>query len=103
MASGSPTAGKNYTLECSTGGSIVESFQWLVGPLNDRAPVIESTPRLSIMSNTTTSQLQFRPVQQSDNGSYSCNASVDGSALLSEMVDVSVNGTIIPNFCCTTM
>ena len=95
MVSGSPTAGESYTLECSAGGS-EGTFKWL-GPPDGRTPVVESTPRLSIMSNATAGQLQFRPIQQSDNGSYSCNASIDGLALLSEPVDISVNGTIIPD------
>ena len=90
--SGSPIAGESYTLECSAGGS-EGTFQWL-GPPDGRTPVIESSPRLNIISNAESSQLQFRPLQQSDNGSYSCNAR---SVLLSEPVIISVNGIMILN------
>ena len=91
MASGSPVAGESYTLECTAGGS-EGTFQWL-GPPDGRTPVASS----GSITTSTTSQLQFRPLQQSHNGSYSCNASVDGLALLSDLVDVSVIGTILPD------
>ena len=100
MASGSPVAGDNYTLECSAGGS-GGTFQWL-GPPDGRTP-IGSSGLIMISSTSTTSQLQFRPLQQSHNGSYLCNVSVDGLALLSEPVDVSVNGTIIPDMVLTEL
>ena len=92
MASGSPIAGESYTLECSAGGS-EGTFQWL-GPPDDMTPVEESGQRLDIISNDTFSRLQFRPVQQSDNGVYSCNATING-ALISSSVDVSVHGNAI--------
>ena len=91
MASGSPIAGESYTLECSAGGS-EGTFQWL-GPPDGRTPVDDSSPRLNIISDATSSQLQFRPVQQSDNGSYSCSATTNGLALTSEAVIIVVNGT----------
>ena len=56
-------------------------------------PVIENSPRVDIASNIISSQLQFRPVQQSDNGSYSCNATIDGSTLISDPITVAVNGS----------
>ena len=91
-ASGSPTtAGESYTLECSVGGS-EGTFQWL-GPPDGRTPVVQSRTSLNIISNATTSRLQFRPLGQSDNGSYSCNASVGELAFLSESVNIIVNGT----------
>ena len=93
VVTGSPTAGESYTLKCLAGGS-EGTFQWL-GPPDGRTPVLENNPRRRISSNTTSSQLQFRPLQQSDNGSYSCSATVDGSVLLSEAVAVAVNGTAI--------
>ena len=93
IVTGSPTAGESYTLKCSAGGS-EGIFQWL-GPPDGRTPVFENNPRLRISSNATSSQLQFRPLQQSDNGSYSCSATVDGSVLLSEAVAIAVNGTAI--------
>ena len=100
--SGSPIAGENYTLECSAGNSQVQSFQWL-GPPDGRTPIAENSPRPSISSTSTLSQLQFVPLQQSDNGSYSCSATVDGETLLSDSVNVRVNGTVIPLSTCTTM
>ena len=98
--SGSVLAGESYTLECSAGGS-KGTFQWL-GPPDGRTPVVESIPRMNIIFNATSSQLQFRPVQQSDNGSYSCNATVGGSSLLSEPVVISINGIITSSNHCTS-
>ena len=46
------------------------------------------------MSNATTSQLQFRPLQQSHNGSYLCNVSTGGLDLTSQPAVISVNGII---------
>ena len=91
-ASGSPIAGEGYTLECSAGGS-EGIFQWL-GPPDDRTPIVESGQRLDVISNDTFSRLQFRPVQQSDNGVYSCNATIDGT-LISSSIDVSIHGNAI--------
>ena len=91
-----PIAGESYTLECSAGGS-EGTFQWL-GPPNGRIPVVNSGS-ITISSNSTTSQLQFRPVQQSDNGSYSCSATTNGLTMSTESVVISVNGTKI-NACC---
>ena len=95
MVADSPIAGENYTLECLAGG-FEGTFQWL-GPPDGRTPVVESGPRLNIISNATSSQLQYRPTQQSDNGSYSCSAAVGGLSLLSEPVVISVNGNTIPD------
>ena len=92
--SGSPTAGESYTLECSAGGS-EGTFQWQ-GPPDGRTPVVRSGS-IIISSTSTTSQLQFRPIGQSDNGSYSCNATVGGLTLSSEPVVISVNGIVIQN------
>ena len=85
---GSPTAGENYTLECSANGSMV-TFEWL-GPLDGRTPVA-NTSSISITSNSTTSQLQFRPLQQSHNGSYSCRATTHESSLLSQPIEIGAN------------
>ena len=71
MGSGSVTAGESYTLKCSAGGS-EGTFQWL-GPPDGRMPVDDSPSNLNIVPTATSSQLQFRPVGQSDNGSYLCN------------------------------
>ena len=92
-----PIAGESYTLVCSTGGSQAESFQWL-GPPDGRTPVVESRSRLIIITDATSSQLQFMPTQQSDNGSYSCSATTNGLSLTSEPVMISVNGIIIHIF-----
>ena len=81
-------------LECSVDGS-EGTFQWL-GPPDGRTPVIENSPRVNILSNTISSQLQFRPIQQSHNGSYSCSAATNGGLTLStESVDTSVNGIVL--------
>ena len=89
MASGSLIAGENYTLECSAGGSM-GTFQWL-GPSDGGTP-IASSGSITITSTSTTSQLQFMPLQQSHNGSYSCSTSSDGQTLSSEPIAISVNG-----------
>ena len=52
---------------------------------------------MTISSTSTTSQLQFRPVQQSDNGSYSCNATTNGLTLSTESVVINVNGIVTPH------
>ena len=88
--SGSPTAGEAYTLVCSAGGSTA-TFQWL-GPPDGMTPVDISGSAISIASNSTTSQLQFMPLQQSHNGSYTCSVSTDGQNLNSNPVIISVNG-----------
>jgi hypothetical protein len=90
-----PIAGESYTLECSAGGS-EGVFQWLKGPPDGRIPVV-SSGSITVSSTSTTSQLQFRPVQQSDNGSYSCNATTNGLTLSTESVVINVNGIITPH------
>ena len=91
-----PIAGESYTLECSAGGS-EGTFQWLKGPPDGRTPVVNSGS-ITISSTSTSSQLQFRPVQQSDNGSYSCSATTNGLTLSSESVIISVNGIVFRTF-----
>ena len=93
--SGSFVAGQNYTLDCSAGGSN-RTFQWL-GPPDGRTPVDDSGSSLNIVPTATTSQLQFRPIGQSDNGSYSCNGTIDGSILSSETIVITVNGILYYN------
>ena len=92
VASGSPTAGESYTLECSTGTS-EGTFRWL-GPPDGRTPVV-SSGSITISSSLTISRLQFRPVQQSNNGSYVCSATADGLTILSEPIIIVVNGIIL--------
>ena len=78
-----PIAGESYTLECSAGGS-EGTFQWL-GPPDGSTPVATSDS-ITIAFTSIASQLQFRPIQPSDNGSYICNASIDGLAIIMEPV-----------------
>ena len=91
--SGSLVAGQNYTLDCSAGGS-EGTFQWLKGPPDGRTPVDASPSNLNIVATATTSQLQFRPIGQSDNGSYLCSATVGGLTLSSEPIVITVNGIL---------
>ena len=89
---GVPIAGENYTLECSTGGSMA-TFQWM-GPPHSRTPVANSSSiHVTIIPNSFTSQLQFLPLQQSHNGSYSCHAMTPESSLLSQPMEIGANGT----------
>ena len=97
MTSGSSMAGENYTLECSASGSN-GTFQWLK---NGMTLVVGNNSRLEIIPNAASSRLQFRPAAQSDNGSYSCNATVGELSLSSEPVVISVNGIFIPHIHCT--
>ena len=82
---GCPIAGENYTLEYFVNGTTNPvSFQWW-------------KDQMIIVSNT--SQLQFAPLnQQSDNGSYCCNATV-GEVMHSSCFEVTVNGMTIVNKC----
>ena len=94
--SGSPTAGENYSLECSAYGTMA-IFEWL-GPPNGRTSVV-NTSSITISFNSTTSQLQFWPLQQSHNGSYSCRAITDEETLFSEPIQISVNGNLFHSIC----
>ena len=87
--SSSPIAGEAYTLVCSAGGSTA-TFQWL-GPPDGMTPV-DSSSTISIGSNSTTSLLQFMPLQQSHNGSYTCSVSTGGQNLNSNPIIITVNG-----------
>ena len=97
MGSGSLVGGESYTLECSAGAS-EGTFQWVKGSHDSRTPVVTDSS-ITISSTSTTSQLQFRPIQQSNNGSYFCNATIGGVTLFSEPVVIRVNGiiNIMPN------
>ena len=93
-ADGSPVAGDSYSLECSA-GNYVARFQWL-GPPDGRTPVVNGgTDTIIIISNSSTSQLQFRPLQQSHNGSYSCRAVTNGDNLLSHPIEIHAKGSFI--------
>ena len=51
------------------------TFEWL-GPPDGRTPIVNSNS-VTIISNYSASQLQFRPLQQSHNGSYYCHAVIN--------------------------
>ena len=68
------------------------TFQWL-GPPDGRTSVVNGSS-IIISSNSFTSQLQFRPLQQSHNGSYLCLVSTHGNDLMSEPIEISANGII---------
>ena len=87
--SGSLIAGEYVVLECFADHSI-GMFQWL-GPPDGMTPVI-SDDSVTISSNSTTSQLQFRPLKQSHNGSYLCRVSTGGQNLSSQPLDIRING-----------
>ena len=88
-SSGFPIAGQSYTLECSVGESTA-TFQWL-GPPDGRTPIANSGA-ITISTTSTSSQLEFRPIQQFHNGSYSCRATTGESVVSSEPAEVSVLG-----------
>ena len=86
---GSSIAGENYTVECSIGGTVA-TFEWLVIGPDNRTLLVDSS-FFAISSNSSTSQLQFRPLQQFHNGSYSCRATTDEETLSSVPIEISVN------------
>ena len=89
---GSPIAGESYTLECSAGVSMATLiFEWL-GPPDGRTPVGNSSSVTIISDSSYTNQLQFRPLQQSHNGSYLCRAVTNEDTLSSQPVEIDVNG-----------
>ena len=87
---GSPIAGESYTLEYSTDDPLAV-FEWL-GPPDGRTPIISGSS-LVIISNSSSSQLQFRPLQQSHSGSYSCRATTHEGTVFSTLEEIRVNGT----------
>ena len=93
ISSGSPIAGESYSLECSAGGSTA-TFQWLMGPPDGRTPIANSAGVIAVISTSFTSHLQFKPIQQSHSGLYSCQATTDGGALSSDPIEISVPSKI---------
>ena len=89
---GSPIAGESYILQCSAGESQT-IFEWLLGPPNGRIPLANSSS-LTITFNSSSSRLQFRPLQQSHNGSYSCSAVAGDDTLLSQPIQIHVKGIL---------
>ena len=87
--SGLNTAGEDYTLECSMNGTNDSAiFQWLdeLG-----TPLINDGSR-KIVNSTSSSYLQFIPLQQSHEEAYTCNATI-ASVTESKSAKLSVNGT----------
>ena len=91
-AHGSSTAGESYSLQCSVGESQT-TFEWLRGPLDGRTPIANSSS-LTITFNSSSSQMHFRPLQQSHNGSYSCRAIAGEDTLLSQPIGVHAKGKL---------
>ena len=65
-------------------------FEWL-GPPNGKTLILNGSS-ITVSSTHATSQLQFRPLQQSHNGSYSCRAITDQDTLTSEPIEINVQG-----------
>ena len=75
--SGSPMAGETYCLQCSatvSGTSATSlSYQWLVGPSDNRQPLNSSS---SIIVNSNA--VQFSTLRTSHGGTYTCQVTVGG-------------------------
>ena len=74
IPSGSPTAGETYSLECSatvSGSSGVPSYQWLVGPPDNRQP-LNNDSSITVNSN----MVQFSTLRTSHGGMYTCQVTV---------------------------
>ena len=75
-SSGSPMAGEIYSLECSatvSGTGDVPSYQWLVGPSDNRAQ-LSSGNSITVNSN----MVQFSTLRTSHGGIYTCQVTVGG-------------------------
>ena len=64
-------------------------FEWM-GPPDGSRTLTNSS--VTISSNSTSSQLQFSPLQQSHSGSYSCHAATNEGTRSSEPIQIHVNG-----------
>ena len=74
--SSSPTVGETYSLECSatvSGISDVLSYQWLVGPPDNRQP-LSNDSSMTVNSNS----VQFSTLRTSYGGIYTCQVTVGG-------------------------
>ena len=92
MSIGASTAGELYTLQCFVNGTNeIVTFQWIEGSLSNQNQVMSSS-EMSILNTSPSSQLQFRPLQQSHNSSYCCIAAV-GGIRQSKCFDVTAKGT----------
>ena len=99
--SDSQTAGETFSLECScsvNGTSDTPSYQWLVGPPNNRTLLI-SGGSLNINSYTTSSLLQFTTLRASDGGEYTCQVTVGGHVTerTTMIVEISRKYHILPH------
>jgi hypothetical protein len=88
---GFPIAGESYTLECIMCNPVI-LFEWLRPP-DGRTPVTSTSSSLITNFDSYTSQLQFRPLQQSHIGSYSCRATTREGTFTSEPREIQVNGS----------
>ena len=75
-SSGSPTAGETYSLVCSatvsgTSDTPVPSYQWLVGPSDNRQP-LNNGNSITVNSN----MVQFSTLKTSHGGMYTCQVTV---------------------------
>ena len=75
---------------CSAGESMV-IFEWM-GPPDGRTAVNDSQSNINVISHSSASQLQFRPLEQSHSGTYSCRVAISGQ--LSSLV-LNVTGKLI--------
>ena len=64
-------------------------FEWM-GPPDGSRTLTNSS--VTISSNSTSSQLQFSPLQQSHSGSYSCRVATNEGTRSSEPIQIHVNG-----------
>ena len=92
MTIGSPIAGESYSLECSVGG-LMATFEWMGLP-DGRTPILNSSS-VTVSSDSFTSRLQFNPLQQSHSGSHTCRTTTSEGTMLSEPVEIQVEGTLI--------
>lgn len=85
--SGVSTAGENYILECSVNGaSDFVEIRWLPVPT-----FTNGGSRTNNVTNSSSSQLIFTPLAQSDNGRYTCNIMIMGRTI-SKSYLLTVNG-----------
>ena len=69
------------------------TFEWM-GPPDGRPPILNSSS-VTVSSDSFTSRLQFNPLQQSHSGSHTCRTTTSEGAMLSEPVEIQVEGTLI--------
>ena len=87
---GFPIAGEIYALEYSV-GNYTATFEWL-GPPDGGTQIVVNSETMTISSTSNSSRLEFRPIQQSHNGLYSCRATTEEGIVWLESLEVSVLG-----------